>query len=75
MKYVIASLLLISALGCKQGDGERCQTSSDCKSPLICNRATLTCQNMQGSGIDVILPIDAPPDSPTDATPTDAPHD
>ena len=74
MKYVIASLLVLGAMGCKQGEGERCQVTADCKDPLVCVVATMTCQRTMGEQIDTILPIDAAPDAPTDA-PTDAPHE
>ena len=30
--------LALSAVGCKQGDGERCQVSSDCNEGLVCVR-------------------------------------
>lgn len=74
-------LLLIFAVlgcamyvGCKQGDGDRCQVDSDCQSGL-CNKSKGTCATVGGSGpIDAEVPDGIPVDAPKDA-PADAPHD
>ena len=60
------------AIGCEQGDGERCQRDQDCGSPLTCNLATLTCSAENTSGqIDAGIadgpPADAAPDAAPDA--------
>jgi hypothetical protein len=69
--------LVTLALGCKQGEGDRCQVNNDCEDELICNQATNPprCQKAtEGGGIDATIPeqidaaIDAPPDAPPDAS-------
>ena len=77
MKYVIAIVVLASVVGCKQGEGGRCQVNADCKEPLTCNIATQLCQGNSAIPFDADT-IDASPDAPTDAAgdaPHDAPHD
>jgi hypothetical protein len=65
MKRLCLGLLLVLGLaGCKQGEGEVCQTDGDCESDLNCNAATGRCQE-RGS----VVPIDAAPD---DASTIDA---
>jgi len=67
-------------IGCKQGEGQRCQVNDDCDTGLVCNQATdpPSCQSPGSiTGIDATVPeadIDAPDDAPTDAidAPTDA---
>jgi len=68
------------AVGCKQGDGERCQKDSDCEGSrgdpqaLTCNLATLTCSSASTSGqIDANVADGPPPDAAVDAV--DAPPD
>jgi hypothetical protein len=62
-------------IGCKQGEGQRCQVNDDCDTGLVCNQATdpPTCQS-SGSfdPIDASVP-EASVDAPTDTT--DAPTD
>ncbi|MGE0548058.1 MAG: hypothetical protein AB7O24_22370 [Kofleriaceae bacterium] len=57
------AVLGVTAVGCEQGFGERCQSTKDCTPPLICNLATQTCAKTSGGGIDATVP-DAPIDSP-----------
>jgi hypothetical protein len=59
-------------LGCKQGEGERCQVNSDCESGLQCNQGTKppSCQKTVGGGVAATVPdfdIDAPPVDAIDA--------
>jgi hypothetical protein len=55
-------------IGCDQGEGERCQSQSDCTDPLVCNLATLTCSTKSSAGqIDATVPTDAPADVAVDA--------
>jgi hypothetical protein len=62
------------AIGCDQGEGERCQSQGDCESPLVCNLATLTCSSANTSGqIDASVPDGPPADAAIDAI--DAPPD
>lgn len=84
MKVAIALLLLVAA--CKSGEGERCQSTDDCQSDLVCNGATDTCQVPGTGGSDGGIRIDArvplpdaepvdaalPDASPPDAAPPDA---
>lgn len=59
LKHVL--LIGLFAVGCKSGEGDRCQVDSDCASPLVCNMAKNTCQQMGQTGqIDATVP-DAPP--------------
>ncbi len=66
---LLAGALAGWAIGCKQGEGDRCQVNDDCESPLVCNQATQTCSTSSGGGLDASLPIDAPLDSPPDSPP------
>jgi hypothetical protein len=62
------------AVGCGQGEGDRCQKRADCESPLVCNLATGTCTGENTSGqIDATVPDGPPPDAAVDAV--DAPPD
>lgn len=68
---IVASL---SAAGCKQGIGERCEVDDDCASG-VCARATpqiCVSSNQQTEQIDATLPIDARAPDALDAGP-DAP--
>lgn len=57
-------------VGCKEGDGDRCQVNSDCKSGS-CNRAEGICTTTESEAVDADLPPDAPPaDAVPDAPPT-----
>lgn len=55
---------------CDQGEGERCQRTEDCESPLTCNLGTQLCQIGAGSG--VVTGIDAPNDADLIDGPVDA---
>ena len=56
------------AVGCNQGEGERCQSQDDCESPLVCNLATGTCTSKNTSGqIDATVPDGPLPDAAVDA--------
>lgn len=63
-----ALFVCLVVVGCKSGEGERCQVNDDCASPLVCNPAKNTCQQAGVTGqIDAAPVIDAPPaDAPTD---------
>ena len=56
-----AILALTIVAACKQGKGDRCQIDDDCANGLVCNKATNTCQDTTGTGIDATVP-DAPID-------------
>jgi hypothetical protein len=78
--FPLALLVLLGGLialliGCKQGEGERCQVTADCRDGLQCNQGTVppTCQANPGGDLDATLPIDAP-DAAIDAA-IDAPPD
>lgn len=63
-----ALMATLWVIGCDQNEGQRCQSPSDCASPLVCNLATLTCSNKSSAGqIDATVPIDAPADVAIDA--------
>jgi hypothetical protein len=64
-RLVIACVILGAAIfaACKQGKGDRCQIDDDCTTGLVCNKATNTCQETTGGGIDATVP-DAPRDAP-----------
>ena len=68
---IFAVLGCATYVGCKQGDGDRCQVDSDCESGL-CNKSKGTCASVGASGpIDAEVPdgppVDARPDAPPDA--------
>jgi len=70
MKRLFLGLLVVLALaGCKQGEGEVCQTDDDCESGLNCNAATGRCQE-RGT---IVPPIDAAVDASGDAGPDAGP--
>lgn len=65
-----AALLLVA---CEQGEGDRCQTQSDCKSGLVCSASLHICQDVaeaQDSG--VVPPPDAETGEAPDASDVDA---
>jgi len=87
---LLVAFLAAGLLACKEGEGSRCQVDSDCKSGLVCNRATDTCQDSADIDPDAsfepdaMLDQDAPVDGPSDAADaadaagdgaTDAPSD
>ena len=73
---IFAVLGCAAYVGCKQGDGDRCQVDSDCSSGL-CNKSKGTCASTTGNTSDIDAPVvpDGPPiDAPRDAPP-DTPRD
>jgi hypothetical protein len=62
-------------VGCRQGEGERCQVNADCEEPLVCTESVPhTCETSASTGpsdggIDTPLDaeIDGAPDAATDA--------
>ena len=71
-----AFLLVLLACGlwaCKEGEGSRCQIDTDCKSGLVCNKATDTCQDSADIDPDAsfepdaMLPQDGASDGADDA--------
>jgi hypothetical protein len=75
VSIAIASLALLGLVlggiaSCKQGEGERCQVTSDCEEPLTCSVGEGVCRASATSDIDAKPPdpIDAA-DAPTDAMP------
>ncbi len=63
--FACGVLGLTIVIACKQGKGDRCQIDDDCGNNLVCNKATNTCQETTGGGIDATVP-DALPDAPPD---------
>jgi hypothetical protein len=76
---VLCFVALVPLAGCEQGEGQRCQTSDDCQSGLVCPASTRVCQPAnQGNdgaispdaGVDGgPLPDDAAVDATVDAAP------
>jgi hypothetical protein len=61
---LLAMLTVGWAVGCDQGEGDRCQSQDDCVSPLVCNLATATCSSKNTSGqIDATVPDGPLPDA------------
>ena len=58
-------------VGCKSGEGERCQVNDDCRDPLVCNIAKNTCQD---PGVSAVFDAEVPDGPPADAA-VDAPPD
>lgn len=79
---VVVALAGLAGIACKEGEGSRCEVDADCRSDLVCNKATDTCQNSADIDPDasfepdamVIIDAsdDAQADAPADAGP-DAP--
>jgi hypothetical protein len=69
---IVASL---SAAGCKQGIGERCEVDDDCASGVCARASPQICvsSNQQTEQIDATLPIDAMVDAPAADARPDAP--
>ncbi len=64
--FLAVALSACLALGCRQGEGERCQTTTDCEDGLICSPSTHECLvNDPGMGNDG--GADAPNDAAIDA--------
>lgn len=66
----LSSLVLGGVASCKQGEGERCQVTSDCAEGLTCNEGEGVCREFAQGDIDAQPPpqidagLDAPPDAP-----------
>jgi len=71
-KYLVIALLAISAAGCKQGLGERCQVNADCDSNICSKSNPQVCVSMDDKSqmqIDAEVPpapVDAAVDAPSD---------
>ena len=68
ISIAVASLaLLLLVIGgiasCKQGEGERCQVTTDCEEPLTCSVGEGVCRESATTDIDA----EPPPDAATDA--------
>jgi hypothetical protein len=61
--FTCAVLVTVVIIACKQNKGDRCQIDDDCTFPLLCNKATNTCADKVGGGIDATVP-DGPMDAP-----------
>ncbi|HEX5061698.1 MAG TPA: hypothetical protein VFV99_20165 [Kofleriaceae bacterium] len=74
-RLVLMIAVLVSAVyvGCKQGDGDRCQVNEDCESD-ICNVAKGTCAPAGGEMEEIDAGVPDGPDAAPDA-PSDAPGD
>lgn len=63
---LLAALGGVMYVGCKEGEGDRCQIDGDCKSGS-CNKAEGICSTSNTTSTDANLPPDAPPpDAPPD---------
>jgi hypothetical protein len=59
-KWIAIVLLSISAVGCKQGIGERCQVNADCAEG-VCSSSEQVC--VTGAGNDGEIDATPPPDA------------
>lgn len=57
---MLAVLVCVGYVGCKEGDGNRCQVNSDCSSHQ-CNTAEGLCSTEDMSSVDALGQPDAPP--------------
>jgi hypothetical protein len=79
--WIAIIALALSAAGCKQGLGERCEVDSDCSSGVCSTAQPQICvpSSQAGQGdIDATVPLDAPGvgvDARPDAAGVDAPPD
>ena len=65
---MFAVLVGVAYVGCKEGDGDRCQVNSDCTSNQ-CNKAEGVCSAEDTSSEDAMGPPDAPPPESRTASP------
>jgi hypothetical protein len=61
--FLLAALSGVIYVGCKEGEGDRCQIDSDCKSGT-CNKAEGICSTTNTSSVDAMGQPDAAPDAP-----------
>ena len=72
-KWIAIAVLSVAAVGCKQGQGERCQVDADCADGLSCSQAEpKTCGGDKQGQVDAETP---PQDAEIDAKVFDAAHD
>lgn len=67
----------LGGAGCKSGEGERCQITSDCADGLVCADSTNTCVEsvsggIDGGGVDAAIDASEADAAAIDATATDA---
>jgi len=62
-KWILIALVAVSAAGCKQGIGDRCQVNADCASGVCSSSSPKVCvsEDMSQDPIDATLPLDATP--------------
>jgi hypothetical protein len=68
-----ALFICLVLVGCKSGEGERCQVDDDCQAPLVCNKAKNTCATSGGGGLDASVPDGPPADAAVPDAVPDAP--
>ena len=77
MKQWIAIAVLSMSVGCKQGNGQRCQVNSDCVSNMCSNAEPKVCIGGTDDTADIdATPMEAgPPPPPPPEAGVDAPPD
>jgi hypothetical protein len=76
---ILCFVALVPLAGCEQGEGQRCQTSDDCESGLVCPASTGVCQPSNLANDGGLPPPDAngtgpqPADAAVDAAVDAAP--
>lgn len=61
LSVVVALMLSVGGVGCKQGEGDRCQINDDCEDGLVCNASEQICQQPGSDTPDARLNIDSGP--------------
>lgn len=71
IEIVVLWVVVVGAVGCKQGRGERCQVDEDCAEGNCSQSEPKVCGGDNSSQLDASFPIDAPPkmDAPVDVPP------
>ena len=74
-KWIAIALLSVSMAGCKQGLGERCQTTDDCAEGVCAVRDRISVCVASGEGGDAggMFDAEAPPDPTPALAPAPAP--
>ena len=73
MKQWIAIAVLSMSVGCKQGNGQRCQVNSDCISNMCSNAEPKVCIGVADNNADIdATPMEAGMDPPPTEAGVDA---
>lgn len=69
LSVLVALMLAVGVVGCKQAAGERCQINADCEDGLVCNASEQICQQPGAGTPDANTTDASPPIDAIDALP------